>query len=100
MKLTVTRSGGFAGLVETLGTVDSTSLAPDVAREMLDKVHACRFFELPREIEGTGVGADLYQYELTVSDGERSHCVTFRDDETQATKPLLDLMAWASRVHT
>lgn len=97
MKLTVTRSGGFAGLVETLSVVDSTTLAPHVAREMLAKIRASRFFELPREIEGEGVGADFYKYEVAVTDGGQTHSVSFHDDGTESTKRLMELVTWAQQ---
>jgi hypothetical protein len=96
MKLTVTRSGGFAGIPEQVGSVDTAALAPALATEGEGLVRASRFFELPAQVSG-GPGADLYRYEITIVDGARTHTVAFLDDERGAAGPLARLVEWVRR---
>jgi hypothetical protein len=65
VRIKVIRSGGFAGISEQLADVETTDLAPAVAQQV---EHTVR------------VGADLFHYEVSVSDGERQHHVEYTDD--------------------
>jgi hypothetical protein len=94
MKISIIRSGGFAGLAETLGSLDTTSLAPAQARKIEALVAAAGFFELPDELTGDIAGADFMRYEVTVSDGTRRHTVRFVDDQSARSHPLAALVEW------
>jgi hypothetical protein len=88
VEISVKRSGGFAGVTEDLGTTNTARLAPAVAHEVEEMVRSIDFFNLPATISG-GIGADLFRYEITVKDGDREHTVTFADDDSPETAPLL-----------
>ena len=90
MVIEVTRSGGFAGLLEKLGSVDTRKLAPEAARHLEGLVSHAGFFNLPAETPA-GPAADLYRYEVTIRDAGRSHTVAFSDDSSLAAGPLAQL---------
>jgi len=94
MKISIIRSGGFAGLTEMLGNLDTTSLAPAQAHKIEALVAAARFFELPAELPGDAAGADFMRYEVTVADGLRHHTVRFVDDQSTRSRPLTALVEW------
>jgi hypothetical protein len=92
----VRRSGGFAGIEEQLGSVDTAALEPG-ARERLDRlIREADFFALPATVEGD-VGADQFRYEVTVDDGGRRHTVMFVGESGSAAvlKELVDAVAAA-----
>lgn len=99
MKITVKRTGGFAGLTETLGMVDTTILDSGRARNIELKVSDLGFFSLPQNIPGSEIGADLFQYEITVLDRGRSHTVRFRDHDDNMTNPLRRLVDAVTHAH-
>jgi len=77
MQIRVTRTGGFAGITEDLGTFDTVGHTPLAAR-VEEAVRQIDFFNLPETVGG--IGADMFRYEITVSDGPRRHTVSFVDD--------------------
>lgn len=94
MRISVRRSGGFAGIDEQVGTVETAALDP-AAREQLETlVREADFFSLPAAVEGD-VGADQFRYEIAVDDGGRSHTVTFVGDSGRAAslRRLADAVA-------
>ena len=87
MKITVKRTGGFAGLTENIADLDTSQLESGVAA----KVRKIGFFDYPAVVAAGAVGADMYQYEITVTDGPRHHSVAFSEAAPEAA-PLLDLV--------
>ncbi len=92
MKITVKRTGGFAGLTETLGTIDTSAMNAARARDAEQRVTDLGFFSLPEDIPAAEIGADLFHYEVTVLDKGRSHTVRFRDHEENMKNPLRRLV--------
>ncbi len=91
MRISAKRSGGFAGLTEDVGTVDTAQL-DEVTRSQIEQmIHNGRFFELPATVSG-GIGADRFNYEITVSEGGRQHTVAFTEDGSPQTAPLRRLV--------
>jgi len=80
MRLTLVRSGGFAGLRRPPCTVDTAGLAPAAARRIADQLNRADFFRLKADL-GPPAGTDRFQYSLTVEhpDG-RNHTVSFSED--------------------
>jgi Emfourin len=76
----VRRSGGFAGIEEEIGSVDTEALPAGTRDEVESLVRDAGFFSLPSTVEGD-VGADQFRYEVTVEDGGRAHTVAFVGDE-------------------
>jgi|RhiMetdeSRZDD1v2_1073273.scaffolds.fasta_scaffold69582_5 Emfourin len=92
MKVSVKRVGGFAGLTEEVAAVDTAQLDAAAAQQVEQIIQSVGFFDLPAAIAGDTIGADLFQYEITVSEGDRQHTVTFMDDESPETAPLRRLV--------
>lgn len=91
MRITVTRSGGYAGLSEAIADVDTATL-PEAKRTRVESaIAACRFFTLPETVTG-GVGADMFRYEITIEDSGRRHAVAFTDDDSPASAGLKRLV--------
>jgi hypothetical protein len=89
MKVSVKRVGGFAGLTEEVAAVDMAQLDAAAAQQVEQMIQSVGFFDLPATIAGGTIGADLYRYEITVSEGDRQHTVTFgTDDDRPETAPL------------
>jgi hypothetical protein len=98
MKISVKRTGGFAGLSEELARIDTAEFEETTRRQIEQAVQAARFFELPERLAGDTIGADLFQYEITISAGDRRHTVTFLDDASAATAPLRKLVDTLSQL--
>lgn len=91
MKITVKRSGGFAGLTENIADLDTSQLDRETADKIAAQVASAGFFDYPAEAAGGAVGADMYRYEITVTDGARHHKVSFAESAPEAAA-LLDLV--------
>jgi len=96
MEIRFERSGGFAGM--TVSTeLRTDSLSAEEAKEICDLVEDAGFFDLPSSTD-PGTGADRFSYEITITDGERSHTVRTDDDTAPpALVPLLDRLSRAAR---
>lgn len=91
MRITVARSGGYAGIVEEPTTIDTEDLDAATAERLEDIVNEIGFFTLPAQTGGGG--ADMFTYEISVSDDTgRTHVVSFVDDGSQETAPLRRLV--------
>ena len=86
MTISVTRTGGFAGLTDALGAVDTATLAAAAKQALELAVRRTNFFQLPARLPGGPVGADLFTYQVTVTDGPRSHSVSFSGEEGAAAE--------------
>jgi hypothetical protein len=97
VRITVTRSGGFAGISEQIADVETDGLAPVSARQVEQVIHDIGFFGLPPAVASSSVGADLFHYGISVSDGERQHHVEYDDDgESPEAAPLRRLVELVS----
>ena len=93
MEITVQHRGGFAGLTEHVAAVNTAQLDAAAAQRVEHMFQSIDFFELPATISGGTVGADLRYYEITATEGQRQHSVTFPADESNpATAPLHQLV--------
>ena len=90
MQITVARSGGYAGGTEPPVTIDTSQLDAGTRQRIEDLVNQMGFFTLPQQ--AGGVGADMFRYEISVSDENRTHMVTFVDDGSQETQSLRRLV--------
>jgi hypothetical protein len=91
MKLTLTRSGGFAGLVRPPVTLDTSTLPPAEAQKIESLLESARFFQLPSTRATTPAQPDRFQFTLTVEkpDGAK-HSATF--EEQDASKDLQEII--------
>ncbi len=92
MKISVIRTGGYAGLSDELVALDTADLDATAARRVEELVRGIRFFELPRDIAGGAIGADMFRYEIAVTDADRQHSIGFVADESPETAPLRRLV--------
>lgn len=93
MRITVTRSGGFAGLRERIADIETTELPEVDASRIRTLVERCAFFSLPETMVGTELGADRFGYQITVREGPREHSVSFSEDDSPALTPLRELVS-------
>jgi Emfourin len=90
MRITVQRSGGFAGLTENIADLETSHLDPETEKKISAKIAGVGFFNYPSVVTGD-VGADMYRYEITVTDGAKRHSVAFVESAPEAAG-LLDLV--------
>lgn len=88
MKISVKRTGGFVGLSEDVAAINTETLGAALTQQVEQMVHSIRFFDLPAVVSGGTIGADLFQYEIIIAEGDRQHSVTFVDEESPETAPL------------
>lgn len=89
MRLTLTRSGGFAGLQRPPLTVDTEDMPPAQARLCEQLLREVRFFELPTR-QAEPEQPDRFQYAIeVVGECGPAHTVTF--GEAGAPALLLEL---------
>jgi hypothetical protein len=93
VRLTLKRSGGYAGIEQEPVQVDSDRLPPD-ARERLHTL-VKDAGEAPEAI-----GADLPRYELTIDDGDDTRTVAWHDDGSEAAAGLRALAEEVQRAAT
>jgi hypothetical protein len=98
MQVTVRRSGGFAGIDEEVGSVDTASLDAGAREELERLVEETDFFGLPAAVEDD-VGADQFRYDVTVSEGGTTHTFAFKGDgpRADALRRLVDAVSAAKR---
>ena len=91
MRITFTRSGGFAG-VRLRATVSEDELSAKDAARLRQLVEAADCFSLPGRIAAARKQPDRFQYELLLEDGDRRHVIVV--DEEAASPELLTLLVW------
>ena len=91
MQLTLTRSGGFAGLLPPPVTLDTAALPCPAAEQIEGLVAAAGFFNLPQTMAAPTRQPDRLQFTLRIVDDDgREHTVT--SDEEAASEPFLELV--------
>jgi hypothetical protein len=80
MKILMRRSGGFAGLDETLAEVDTAKLERGEAAMVERLVGQLESGSRALSPEKQRVGADFIKYEVAVTDGQSSHDFKIADD--------------------
>lgn len=82
MKITLETSGGLAPVpvAERAVSVDTATVAPERARQLVDLVDQAKFFERAALAATPAAGAaDFRSYTLTVEDGARVHTIRLTD---------------------
>ena len=91
MRLTLTRSGGFAGVLPPPVTLDTGALPGPVARRIVELVASADFFNLPHTLAAPVRQPDRFQFTIRIAnDDGREYTVTC--DEEVASEPLLELV--------
>jgi len=91
MTVTFERSGGFAGR-QLRYRVNSDELSDADRNQLQQLVDTPGFFGLPEQIKAPPGAADVFQFTITVDDGDRKHTVEV--DQTVAPKNLKPLLQW------
>ena len=94
MKISIKRSGGFAGL-ESRRDIDTAMMEASEASKIEHTVHSAGFFDLPTIMPGGMIGADQYHYEMTIIEDDRQHTVAFDspdNDDSLQIAPLRKLL--------
>jgi len=97
MRIEFERFGGFAGM-RLRATVQTETLPAAQAQEIEALVVAADFFDVPPNLSAPQPAADRFQYEVTVTDGERCH--TVRADEAAVPVTLQPLLRRLTRMAT
>ena len=91
MQITLTRSGGFAGLLPPPVTIDTATLPRAVAKQIEGLVASADFFSLPHAMTAPIRQPDRLQFTLRiVNDDGQEHAVT--GDEEAASQPFFELV--------
>jgi hypothetical protein len=88
MKIVIQRSGGYAGISETLHDVDTADLDPASAAELENLALGAEAAAAAAQ----SVGADFLKYEVTLSDDHGSRSWTVVDDDSPALDPFRRLL--------
>ncbi len=93
MKVSLERSGGFAGITTNIN-IDTKDLLPEESHQLHDIIHNADFFNLPSKSGSPTKGsADYFTYKITIQDNDRKHTVEYTDTTPQLSiKPLVDFL--------
>lgn len=87
MEFTLTRSGGFAGLLPPPIHATTSDVTKEEAADWQHLLEQAKFFGLPARLPAAAA-PDRFEYTLEVRDGTRHHNVTFGET---ASPPLAEL---------
>jgi hypothetical protein len=96
MRISVESSGTFAGGKVPVALVDTAQINPTDARRVEESVRNLGFFNLASNVTPDIVGADIPQYDITITDGSRQHTVTFKegdDSSIAALKKFVEMLS-------
>lgn len=101
MRITYERSGGFAGLMQTV-TVDTDDLSKEQAVELLELVEDARLFDKPEaateSLEPESILPDRMSCSVTVEVEGYTHTVDFNDHSVpEEAEPLLRQLSLMAR---
>jgi hypothetical protein len=89
MQIQFERSGGFAGMT-VAATIDTDQLPAQEADELRALIDAAGFFNLPAKPAIASVGADQFQYTISVKAEGRQH--TIQTGDASASEALQRLL--------
>jgi hypothetical protein len=95
MRITFTRTGGFAG-IRLRAVVNEEELPAETAAQLRQLVDGADCFRLPGEIMAERKQPDRFQYELLIEDGERQNSILV--DEEAVPPALQPLLEWLTDV--
>ena len=91
MRVTLTRSGGLAGLLPPPQTLDTATLPRPLARRIEELVATVDFFNLPHTLAAPSRQPDRFQFTLSITgNAGQEHTVTC--DEEAASEPFRELI--------
>jgi len=91
MRVTLSRSGGFAGIVPPPVTLDTAALPTGIARQIAQLVASTGFFDLPNRLAAPARQPDRFQFTVRiVNDDDQEHTVIC--DEEAAPEHFIELV--------
>jgi hypothetical protein len=92
VKVEFWRTGGIAGTRLT-ATLDTERLPPQEADRLRRLISAACFFDQPSSLKSSTSGADRFQYQVTVEEGDRIKKVEIDESCIPRTfQPLIDYL--------
>jgi hypothetical protein len=91
MKIDYVRSGGLAGMRQGF-SASSDSLSADARNQLLQLVQSSRFFDQPEVVKPDEMGADRFEYRITVEGDQGTR--TIRVAEGAVPAELQPLITW------
>lgn len=95
MQITVVRTGGFAGVHELLGPVDTDNTDSELGTRIRAAAEDLHFFRLPESLPAGRI-IDGFNYLITIVAAENNHSVRFDDgspgSEASKLRELIDLL--------
>jgi Emfourin len=98
MKILVRRTGGFAGLAETLYDVDTSTLAASAASELERKLSSLEAAVRSQGAAPPRAGADFFNYEISITDQQGERSLTVADDGAAASQMINEILNELSRI--
>jgi Emfourin len=98
MKILVRRTGGFAGLAETLYDVDTSTLAASAASELERKLSSLEAAVRSQGAAPPRAGADFFNYEISITDQQGERSLTVADDGGAASQLINEILNELSRI--
>lgn len=90
MKITLTKSGGFAG-INRVYEVDSAKLTDEQSQKLTELYTASKILDF--ESKTTAGAADLFFYEFKIEEGKSTRTVHFDDMSLpESVRPLLSFL--------
>jgi len=89
MRITIQRSGGFAGLRPPPVTVDTAQLPPDQSAALQEAVKRVDL-TASQEPSAPQRGADRFQYQVTIEDAGQTRSLTFNEGTPSPLKAIVD----------
>ena len=91
LRISVVRSGGFAGIRRPLGTIDTAGLSEQEAVRLRELVERSGFFDLPAVLPAANEELrDQFSYTVSVRGSQREH--TVHPTEGSVVQPLVDFV--------
>jgi len=88
------RSGGFANITASVD-LDTSTLPTRKAKRVQQLVEKAHFFDQPSRALGSPQARDEYQYQITITDGDRTH--TIETSDTALSSDLAQLIEWVEK---
>jgi hypothetical protein len=85
VRISVQRSGGFAGTTENIVELDTRHLDQATAQHVRQLVRGLGSPDQPEVAPPPSMGADFFHYEITVNRGSRRRTIAFDDDDSPAS---------------
>jgi|SRR5262245_2440828 len=98
MKILVRRSGGFAGVSETLHDVDTHQIGGAAAAELERLVLDVESAERARSDKDRPAGADFFAFEITLTDRNGERTIIIPDDGSAPAALAHELLDALSRL--